>query len=68
MKTDLAGLFRNVTRELKSCRSDKADYYDFVLNEVLQHIEETVRGEHSIDEFADHYCINRAQPAEKVAS
>jgi hypothetical protein len=28
-----------------------------MLDEVLTHLRETVAGEHTLDEFAEHYCL-----------
>ena len=54
MRVSLAGLFANVTASLQK---DMREYYGFCLEEVRQHIEATVRGEHTLAEFAEHYCI-----------
>lgn len=54
MKTDLEGLFANIAAQL---RGDQRDYYKFCLEEVLGHIKDVVDGKHTIQEFAEHYCL-----------
>lgn len=55
MKMNLRGLFNNVARSIPIC--DGRDQYAACLEEVLRHLEETIRGEHSLQEFAEHYCL-----------
>lgn len=54
MRVSLPGLFANIVRELPD---DQQGQYRFVLDEVLQHLRETIAGEHTLDEFAEHYCL-----------
>lgn len=63
MKVSLPGLFQNVIRAIP--RAER-DYYAFSLEEVQRHLEETIRGEHTLQEFAEHYCLTT--PATKAAS
>jgi hypothetical protein len=37
----------------------EADYYAFGLAEVSRHARETADDEHTVDEFADFYCLAR---------
>ena len=53
MKCDLEGLFRNAVAAGKRDR----DYYAFCLDEVLGHLKAVAAGEHTFDEFCEHYCI-----------
>lgn len=57
MKCDLAGMIRNISDALRKGDKSMAEYYIFSLEELQRHIVETVRGEHSIAEFADFYCV-----------
>jgi len=54
MRVDLKGLFANVAAEI---RTGNRDFYKFALDEVYQHLVETIGGKHSLTEFADHYCL-----------
>jgi len=54
MKVSLSGLLANVTSALPK-REKK--YYAFCLEELHDHIVGLVSGEHTIEEFAEHYCI-----------
>jgi hypothetical protein len=57
MRVSLPGLFANVVRELPV---EERGQYRFVLDEVLQHLRETIAGKHTLDEFAEHYCLKEA--------
>jgi hypothetical protein len=57
MRTNLKGLFRNIKSEL---RPEMRDFYGFALDEVYQHLIETVEGQHTLTQFADHYCLKPA--------
>lgn len=54
MKVSLEGLFSNVVSNLKK---DQRDYYEFCLGEVVTHLKSVIAGEHTIAEFAEHYCL-----------
>jgi hypothetical protein len=56
MKVSLSGLLANVSAALNS-RERK--YYAFCLEELHDHIVGLVNGEHTLEEFAEHYCIKR---------
>ena len=56
MRVSLPGLFANVVNGLP--RRERAQY-KFALDEVLQHLRETIAGKHTLDEFAEHYCLKR---------
>lgn len=56
MKVDLAGLFSNVAAAVPK---GERDYYKFCLEEVLGHIRGVVSGEHTVQEFAEHYCLTK---------
>lgn len=51
MKVSLTGMFSNIIRAMKRGEKDVAGYYEVCLDELRQHIEETVRGEHTLAEF-----------------
>lgn len=54
MRVSLPGLFANVVAELPKREQPQ---YRFALDEVLRHLRETIAGEHTLDEFAEHYCL-----------
>ncbi len=58
MKVNLKGLFANVLSEIPSRRRE---YHQFCLDEVLEHIQGVVDGKYTVDEFAEHYCIDRSR-------
>ena len=55
MKVNLEGLFANVLSEVNK---NQRGYYGVCLGEVLDHIKSVVAGEHTIAEFAEHYCLS----------
>jgi hypothetical protein len=59
MRVSLSGLFANVKDELRHKRKDELS---FMLDEVMTHLRETVAGEHTLDEFAEHYCLKDKLP------
>lgn len=61
MKSSLSGLIANACSELRAGKSRWGDYYAFALEELQGHIEGTVRGKHSLDEFAEFYCVSKAE-------
>jgi hypothetical protein len=56
MKVSLSGLFANVVSALPP---KQRDYYGFCLEEVLGHIKDVAAGKHTIEEFAEHYCLKK---------
>jgi len=59
MRVSLPGLFANIVRCLPP---DERGQYSFALDEVLTHLRETISGEHTLDEFAEHYCLKERSP------
>lgn len=55
MKVSLAGLIENATRAINA---RERGYYGVCLSELQRHIEELCRGEHTLAEFAEFYCID----------
>ena len=43
-----------------------ADYYAFVLEEIADHAAGTTKGQHSIADFAEHYCLTPIKPCEII--
>lgn len=60
MRVSLPGLFANVVSDVR--RKDQRNYYQFALSEVLRHLRETIAGEHTLEEFAEFYCLKKAPP------
>lgn len=54
MKVNLEGLFANVLADMKP---RQRAYHKVCLDEVLGHIKDVVAGKHTIEEFAEHYCL-----------
>jgi hypothetical protein len=64
MRVSLPGLFANIVSDLPKHEQGQ---YRFVLDEVLKHLHETIAGKHTLDEFAEHYCLkDRADAAAKA--
>ena len=61
MRTDLEGLFANISRCLKNGDASYGDYYAGCLDELLEHVKQTVAGEHTLEEFAEFYCLKEAK-------
>lgn len=59
MRVNLDGMFKKIIGALPS---QWRDYYACGLEEFQKHLEETVRGEHTLAEFADFYCLT--EPAQ----
>lgn len=59
MKVSLDGLISNAGSCLKCSRDSYGPMYAYVLEELRQHIVDLVNGKHSLDEFAEFYCIKR---------
>lgn len=60
MKVNMKGLFANVVAD---CTPSRRSYNQFCLDEVYGHIVDVIEGRHTIDEFAEHYCIQRTKKA-----
>lgn len=58
MKVNLKGLFANIIADVPGRRRE---YHRFCLDEVFGHIQDVVNGKHTIEEFAEHYCIGRSR-------
>ncbi len=57
MKANLSSLIAGATTELRKSKCDLARHYAFGLEELRRHLEELARGEHTIAQFAECYCI-----------
>lgn len=57
MKVNLKGLFANVVSD---CSARRRSYNQFCLDEVYGHLQDVLDGKHTIEEFADHYCMTRS--------
>jgi len=62
MKVSLHGMFARIKHALKHGDHSAADYYSFSLDELEKHLKETVKGEHTLEEFAEHYCLTEKAP------
>lgn len=51
MKLSLPGAFKNIARD--------APQYAVTLEEIERHLRETIAGEHTLQEFAEHYCLDK---------
>jgi hypothetical protein len=58
LRVSLPGLFAGIKAALPRDEGG----YAFMLDEVLGHLRATVRGEHTLDEFAEHYCLKDEVP------
>jgi hypothetical protein len=62
MKVSLAGLLQNAAAQIRKPDPDWAEFYAFSLEEAAQHARETAAGDHTVAEFAAHYCLSGAKP------
>jgi len=60
MKVSLEGLVYQAGNAAKRGDKQMGAYYQFALKELEQHIKDVVAGKHTIEEFADFYCIKDA--------
>lgn len=54
MKVNLHGLFANAA---KNTDRKAVTYYSECLEEVFEHLRDVASGNHTFEEFAEHYCI-----------
>lgn len=57
MKVSLPGLFKNIGRDIPT--------YAPVLEDLEKHLRETIRGEHTWQEFCKFYCLDE-KPAKST--
>jgi hypothetical protein len=78
MRVSLAGVASNavdvIGRLIEAVQQSNPDHADniigvlnpgdsiFMLKELAKHARETAKGEHTIQEFAEHYCITESKP------
>ena len=65
MKVNLKGLFANVVAD---CPMRRRVYNQHCLDEVYAHIQDVIDGKHTIEEFADHYCMTRRASADTAGA
>lgn len=58
VKTDLKGLLDRVSTATRKGDGQYGAMYAYCLMELGDHIRGLLRGEHTAEEFADHYCID----------
>jgi hypothetical protein len=59
MKVNLDGLIANAGAALRCSRDSFGGMYAYSLEELRNHIKDVVNGKHTIEEFAEFYCIKR---------
>ena len=57
MKCSMPGLFANIVRDLRRRDTNNVDSYVLALEEIIENLQQTVAGQHTLAEFATHYCI-----------
>lgn len=59
MKVSAVGLLHRVSDLLpkRATVQNQADMHRFLLREMARHIEQVQKGDVSLQEFAEHYCI-----------
>jgi hypothetical protein len=63
MKVNLDGLISNAGATLRCSRDAYGGMYAYCLEELRNHIKDVVNGRHTIEEFAEFYCIKRDDAA-----
>lgn len=56
MKVNIIGALRGAIRAIDPDNNDAA--YAFLLEEIIAHVEDVRAGRHTLQEFAEFYCIN----------
>mgnify|MGYP000928122895 CR=1 FL=1 len=64
MKVSLDGLISNAGDLLRKSRDSYGPMYAGALTELRDHIKGLVARKHTIEEFAEHYCIKREPASE----
>lgn len=67
MKVSATGLLSQCAELLpkRATTANQADMYRFMLREMVKHIEQVQKGEATLQEFAEHYCIVPTPKAER---
>lgn len=60
LKMHLPGMFQNIARAIPR---QYREQYACCLEELEKHLRETIRGEHTLREFAEFYCLDEELPA-----
>lgn len=61
MRVSLTGLLRSARALIRDDEDRGA--YAFMLGELVDHIEDVRAGRHTLEEFADFYCMTRKDAA-----
>lgn len=61
MKVNITGMLRGALRAMDPERDEGA--YAFMVEELIDHIEDVRAGKHTLEEFADFYCMAPKVPA-----
>jgi hypothetical protein len=65
MKVSLKGLLSNARASCKSGDKQYGSMHAYCLEELERHIQELVDGKHTIEEFAEFYCVERSLKVEQ---
>lgn len=73
MKVDVRNMLRQAAEILGKRRLAERErmfvgMYQFSLNELSQHLEDLASGQVTLDEFCEHYCLNRQAKKESITS
>ncbi len=67
MKVNITGALRGAIRAFDPKRDTGA--YAFLLEEIMGHVEDVRAGRHTLEEFADFYCMTlKYAPASEIAT
>ena len=59
MKVNITGLLRNTLRTIDPAKDDGA--FAFMIGELIDHVEDVRAGRHTLEEFAEFYCMRPKQ-------
>lgn len=57
MRVSLSGLLANAVRAIRDGEKDDVDMYEAAFEQLKSRLVETIAGEHSLQEFAEFYCL-----------
>lgn len=61
MRVSLSGLLANAVRAIRDGEKRDAEMYEAAFDQLKVHLTETIEGKHTLQEFAEFYCLTKPQ-------